>query len=397
VVAGAITAGNYDKRLHVRGSDETAVLARALNQMSASLRDRIGTISTERNQLGTILSGIVEGVIAIDSNEAIVHMNSAAGKILAVEPGDCIGRRTYEALRVNALTEVLKDSLERNEQIVSEIRMVRQPGDRRLELLASPLQDGSGDIVGSVVVLHDVTRLRQLEEMRREFVANVSHELKTPLTAIKGITSTLEDDPGMDMPTRVRFLNRISAQTDRLEVLVSDLLMLSRLESGRENLDHVPLDLRKLTSLVIGEFQLQAGRKKISVTGNLPNNVVSVVGDSDSLHGLLGNLLDNAIKYTGEGGQVRVSLQVEGKWAVVQVADNGIGIDLEHQERIFERFYRVDKARSREVGGTGLGLSIVKHVAQSHGGNVGLESSPGKGSTFTVKLPLASSGTIQTT
>ena len=396
VVAQAIAAGHYDHRLHVQGSDETISLARALNHMSASLRDRIGTISTERNQLRTVLSGIVEGVIAINADEEIVHMNHAAGMILDVDPEECIGRRTYETLRVNALTEVLKASLVRNEQITSEISMVRQPGDRQLELLAAPLLDGEGDVVGSVVVLHDVTRLRRLEEMRREFVANVSHELKTPLTAIKGITSTLEDDPQMDLQTRTRFLNRISAQADRLEILVSDLLTLSRLESKAETAGHEPLDLRKLAYQVLGEFQIQAGSHEIGLTGNLPDDVITVVGDAVSLRGLLGNLLDNAIKYSSPGNQVRVSLKVEGKWVVLQVKDNGIGIEPEHHERIFERFYRVDKARSRELGGTGLGLSIVKHVAQSHGGSVVLESAPGKGSTFTVRLPVGYHKTTHT-
>ena len=164
------------------------------------------------------------------------------------------------------------------------------------------------------------------------------------------------------------------------------------LQTGGDVIDHRPLDLRKLASQVVSEFQIQAGGHRIIVTANLPGDVVTVVGDAANLRGLLGNLLDNAIKYTAAGGQVKVSLRQEGIWAVLQVADNGIGIATEHHERIFERFYRVDKARSREVGGTGLGLSIVKHVAQSHGGSVGLDSAAGEGSSFTVRLPLATSG-----
>jgi two-component system phosphate regulon sensor histidine kinase PhoR len=239
-----------------------------------------------------------------------------------------------------------------------------------------------------VVVLHDVTELRRLERIRRDFVVNVSHELKTPLTAIRGFIETLMDDPDIDMDTRSRFLARVNDQTLRLSTLVSDLLVLSRVEAEAGGIERRPVRLRQM----LGECanRLTAGRlgDSLAFEQEMPDEPVIVLGDEEGLRQVVDNLLDNAIKYTPKGGNVTLRLSVEEGSAVLEVEDTGIGIEAQPIDRIFERFYRVDKASSRELGGTGLGLAIVKHIVGSHNGRLAVTSEPGQGSTFRVTLPL---------
>src|SRR5690606_30086121 len=244
-------------------------------------------------------------------------------------------------------------------------------------------------VAGAVVMLNDVTELRRLEAIRREFVANVSHELKTPITAIRGLVETVLDDEEMPADTRRDFVARIKDQSLRLSTLVTDLLTLSRLESGGELRELAPIDLRPSVRDSVTALAGMAEAKRIRVHTDLPEYPVRVLGDVESLRLLINNLFDNAIKYTPAGGEVTLRVGIEDTVARLDVIDNGIGIEPKDQERIFQRFYRVDKARSRELGGTGLGLAIVKHVCFAHGGEVGVQSVPGSGSTFSVRLPLA--------
>jgi two-component system phosphate regulon sensor histidine kinase PhoR len=243
--------------------------------------------------------------------------------------------------------------------------------------------------VGAIVVLHDVSELRQLESVRRDFVANISHELKTPLAAIRGLVETLIDDPSMEKPTHDRFVEKIRDQSMRLSSIVSDLLTLSRLEADQGGVQFEKMDLRESVAESYRAQVHVAETKHVALDANVADRPVLIDGDGEALRELVDNLLSNAIKYTSEGGRVDVRLVVEGPHAVLSVADTGIGIAPEDQGRIFERFYRVDKARSRQLGGTGLGLSIAKHVALSHGGNISLKSTPGRGTTFRVQIPLA--------
>jgi len=242
---------------------------------------------------------------------------------------------------------------------------------------------------GVVVVLHDVTDLRRLENLRQEFVANVSHELKTPLAAIKAYAETLRIGAMCDEQHRDRFVQRIEEQADRLHALILDMLRLARMESGKEAFEITDVDLAAAVDACVSQRAQEASLKHITLQIDRADQNMRVRADEEGLRTILNNLVDNAIKYTPEGGQVTVRWSRNGTMAVLQVADNGIGIAREDQNRIFERFYRVDRARSRELGGTGLGLSIVKHLAQSFGGSVALESRPSEGSTFEVQLPLA--------
>ena len=243
--------------------------------------------------------------------------------------------------------------------------------------------------MGAVVVLHDVSRLERLETVRRDFVANASHELKTPITAIRGLVETLIDDKEIAPETQERFLTKIRDQSGRLSAIVTDLLTLSRLEAESGDSRYTPLDLREPVLASAQALTPAAEEKGIVLETQLPDVRVEVAGDNEALGQVVTNLLDNALKYTPKGGKVWVRLTSQSGNAVLEVQDTGIGIEPRDRERIFERFYRVDKARSRELGGTGLGLSIVKHIVLAHNGKVSVDSTPGTGSTFRVSLPLA--------
>jgi two-component system phosphate regulon sensor histidine kinase PhoR len=274
---------------------------------------------------------------------------------------------------------------------IAEAHLPTPQKEQVIQLIATPLRAGGGTVEGAILVLHDVSELRKLESIRRDFIANVSHELKTPLAAIRGLVETLIDDPDMDDETHHRFVSKIRDQAERLSNLVVDLLTISRLESDGGGVQLGNVDLREPVAESYRSLAAVAESKGIEISANVPDEPVTIRGDAESLRELVDNLIGNAIKYTPRGGgRVAIRLEVEGTNAVLEVEDNGIGIEPEHQGRIFERFYRVDKARSRQLGGTGLGLSIVKHVALAHGGNVSLRSRPGDGSTFRVQIPLRS-------
>jgi two-component system phosphate regulon sensor histidine kinase PhoR len=393
-VANAIAAGDYGRRIGVSRPDEIGSLARALNSMTYQLHEQIDTITNDRNEMAAILSGMVEGVIAIDHEERVVHINDAAGTILGVAREDCVGKRIWEATRTREVHEALSRAMRDRHVTVSEARLARpdEPnGERVIQLIATPLVGGDDDLGGALVVLHDVSELRQLERVRRDFIANISHELKTPLAAIRGLVETLIDDKEMDPGTHERFLQKVRTQSTRLTTLVSDLLTISRLEAEDSTKNFHTIDMREPLSDSLRAILPVADSKRLSVEHTMPDTPVEVMGDGEALRELVDNLVGNAVKYTPSGGNIHVTLQVLDGLAVLDVEDNGIGIAPADQGRVFERFYRVDKARSRELGGTGLGLSIVKHVALSHGGNVSLRSALGTGSTFRVQIPLAKS------
>ncbi|MCH9650445.1 MAG: cell wall metabolism sensor histidine kinase WalK [Deltaproteobacteria bacterium] len=380
--AESLAAGDHDQRVTVDASDELGSLARSFNRMAVDLRDRIDTVERERHRLLAILGAMVEGVVALDGNEQVVHMNRAAGKVLQVSPEDSIGKRIWEVIRQPAVDKALRRAME-GVGNSSEARIAAEVTDRVIELHGAPLRDG-----GAVLVLYDVTELRQLEEVRRDFVANVSHELKTPVTAIVGLTETMLDDRDMESQIANRFLTRIGEQSRRMSVLVADLLALSRLEFGQGGLEQASLDLRTPILEALDSQRMQAGDRGLTLSETLPTTPLPVRGDEEALREATENLLTNAIRYTPDGGQVGVIAKRQGREVIVEVRDSGPGIEPQHQERIFERFYRVDQARSRELGGTGLGLAIVKHIILAHGGRVVVESSPGEGSVFRITLPL---------
>ena len=388
--ANSLAEGNYDERVSYSAANELGALVKAFNSMADKLNERIEILSREENKVRTILAGMVEGVVAVDREARILHMNKAACEILNVSADDPEGLHIYDVTEVQEVGELLRQTLRDGVDRVEELKILKADQEQVLEAHASPLRGRDGELAGGLVVLDDLTQLQRLERVRTDFVANVSHELKTPVTAISGLVETLIESEEMDQETRSRFLGKIQNQSLRLSTLVTDLLALSRVEARDEQqLELRRMDLRLTAMDSVRRAMVAAEEKGIQLHSQLPEEAVNVNGDDEALRQVIDNLLDNAIKYTQGGGGVSLSIEVEDDRALLLVKDSGIGIDSEHQERIFERFYRVDKARSREVGGTGLGLSIVKHFTASMGGVVGVESEPGVGTVFRVELPLA--------
>ena len=387
-VAEAMAQGDYAQRLQVLGNNEVGQLAHAFNRMAASCRERMETIVADRNKLHAILAGMVEGVIAIDPDERIVHVNSAGARLLGTPTIPATGRCIWEVSRAPQICEALARALHQGSAVSGQIRIVAQPDDQVVDMHAVPLFDGDQQLVGALAVLHDITELDRLETVRSDFVANVSHELKTPITAIRGLIETLVDTPQIANDARQAFLLRVKAQTLRLSDLVTDLLALSRLESGSIALSVERLDIRDVIRAVATDLAPLADQRAISVKLELPESSVELEADEEALRQAVTNLLDNALKYTPQGGHVRMQIEADSAYAVVTVQDTGVGFEIRHKHRLFERFYRIDKARSRDLGGTGLGLAIVKHVVLAHGGSIAVDSAPGKGSTFSFRLPL---------
>ncbi len=368
---------------------EVRDLGEAIRTMATLLRQRLDALTEERNRLGAILGSMREGVVAVDREQNIVHLNQVAADFLGLDPTHCAGRPLWELLRLPEIEDALSQVLARPSEVTREARLPKGLRERVLMFHAGPLRDAQGLVAGAVLVMHDVSILRRLETVRRDFVANVSHELKTPLTALRGYAETLLDAPDLDDETRLRFLTRIKDQTLRLSAIVTDLLTLSRVESEGATLERREIDLRDPLLDCARRFSSFAPERGLAFSATLPPAAVAILGDEEALRQAADNLLDNAFKFTPSGGQVTLTLSIADGAAIIAVADTGIGIAPEHLDRIFERFYRVDKARSRALGGTGLGLSIVKHIAERHGGTVSVESRPGAGSTFRVTIPLA--------
>jgi two-component system phosphate regulon sensor histidine kinase PhoR len=371
-----------------RAKDELATFTEAFNRMAQRLRERMETVIKDRNQLLAVLSGMVEGVIAVDQDECVVHMNQAAGTILNTPPEASIGKPLWEVTRVRAVTETMSNTIRDAEEITCDARIVTPPRDRRLKLNAAPLRDGQGVLVGAVMVLHDVTEIWRLENVRRDFVANVSHELKTPITTIKGFVETLRDGAMHEPEQADRFLAIISRNADRLHAIIEDLLSLSRLEQSEEAAELVRSEelLNIVFQNAIQDCTAKAMARQVTISAACDTDLrVSI--NAPLLEQAIVNLLDNAINYSKPGSTVWLDAICQAEEVIIRVRDKGVGIPKEDLPRLFERFYRVDKARSREHGGTGLGLAIVKHIAQVHGGQVLVSSTVGQGSVFSVHLP----------
>jgi len=384
--AEAIRRGETEIRLPYAG-DEFGLVAQALNRVTRWLQERIAVISRERSQLLTILGGMVEGLIATDRDERIVHINEAAGALLSVSPKDAIGKHTWEVLRIPELLAAMQQAGTEGRPAAFELRLPQAQAELFIDVQSTALRGASGELSGVVTIRHDVTRLRRLEGLRRDFVANVSHELKTPLTAIRGAVETVLDDPEMPGATQERFLGRVLQQALRLGALVNDLLTLSRIEAQpRRPEDAALIDPAPIAHSLAAELKPAAEARGQRIVLELPAPAIQLRAHEDEFAALLRNLLDNAIKYGAEGGQTCLRV-LPGSPTIIEIEDDGPGIPAAHHDRIFERFYTVDKARSRAVGGTGLGLSIVKHLAQALGGQIALKSPPGRGCCFRLSLP----------
>lgn len=386
-VAKHFASGKLDLRLSIPSATELAELAKALNEMARQLNTRIDTITKERSQIQAILSSMIEGVLAVDSAGHIVSINKAAAELLGIDATSSHGLSIEEVVRNPQLQQYIKNTLE-NKQPTETDCFVLNNGGRFLQLYGSGLTDNKGSNSGAVLVLHDITRTRQLEKVRRDFVANVSHELKTPITSIKGFVETLQEG-AFDKPEESkRFLEIIAKHADRLNAIVDDLLSLSRLEedSEKRRLSFEKTSIRPTLTSAIELSKVKADQKHITVELFCDKEITAKINAALIEQAVL-NLIGNAIKYSQDNSKIQVGAQETENEALVTVSDQGCGIAKEHLVRIFERFYVVDKGRSRKLGGTGLGLAIVKHIAQVHGGYVTVESKIGSGSVFTIHLP----------
>ncbi len=359
-------------------------LARSVDRVQDYLTDHFAELSSSRDQLSTVLNSMIEAVIVIDGRQRVVLRNASASRLFRL-PAESIGRPLFELVRQPQLQNWVEMTLGAREVAGGELTLTT-PTPRTLSVRVQPLPEGSTG-GRAMVVATDISQLRRLEEIRQEFVANASHELKTPLASIQACLETLVDGGAIDdTEVRDQFLTMMSEQAERMNHLISDLLSLTRIENDDADLDLHPVDLEELVAQSVGRQSQTAERKSIALRIEPPAEPVQPLGDEESLEHILDNLIDNAVKYTDAGGQVIIRWRREGEGCLLEVQDSGIGIPQQHLDRIFERFYRVDRARSREVGGTGLGLSIVKHLVQNQGGEIRVASQMGKGTTFSVRL-----------
>src|SRR6056297_3214954 len=379
--------GDLSKRLRVEGVQEISALATAMNAMAAELNEKLKTVVRQHNEQKAVLASMVEGVLAVDTNERIIRINRAAAALLKVSAEEVHGRSIQEAIRKADLQRFVSRALSTRDPVEGDI-VLRGSEDLYLQAHGSLLRGESGQEFGALIVLNDVTRLRRLENIRRDFVANVSHELKTPITTIKGFIETLQDGAIQDHQSAVQFLEIMMRQADRLNEIIDDLLILARVEQNSDQ-DELPLENLPLNPVIETAMQAcakMAAEKQITIESYCPPGLTAHI-NAPLLEQAVVNLLTNAIKYSPEQGKVLIETTRSEKDITISVRDWGCGIDKVHLPRLFERFYRADKARSRKLGGTGLGLAIVKHIAQAHGGEVTVSSKPGQGSTFSLRLP----------
>jgi two-component system phosphate regulon sensor histidine kinase PhoR len=379
--------GQFDHRLPTSSYEEINALAEAMNRMAAQLDERIRTIRRQQNELEAVLGSMEEAVLAVDSDGLIINVNETCAELFGSPPDELRGRLIHEVVRKPDLLAFVETSLASCDSLERDIQM-RGKEDRWLNAHGTALYDAKHQKIGALVVLHDVTRLRRLESVRRDFVANVSHELKTPITSIRGFVETLIDGALDDEENARRFLSIISRQVNRLDAIIEDLLTLSQLEKGPDaqasRLE--PGSVREVLQAAVEMCEKKAADKNIHIRLQCASDLV-VPMNGPLLEQAVMNLVDNALKYSDPGAEVLVSAEPEQESVVVRVQDWGCGIEPKHVPRLFERFYRVDKARSRELGGTGLGLSIVKHITLVHRGTVKVDSQVDRGSTFSIRLP----------
>ncbi|MFI5307748.1 MAG: ATP-binding protein [Polyangiales bacterium] len=380
--ARRMASGDLEVRTRLSGNDELAELGRALDQLAGGLTSALSELRSERDLLSRVLQGMREGVLLLDPEGQVALANAALREMLLLGP-DVAGKSPLEVIRNAELKQILDEAAQSEETVSSELEL----GDlkpRRLLVHAAAL---SGEPGGLLAVFVDVTDLRRLETIRRDFVANVSHELRTPVAAVRSAAETLRKAIDTDPSVAVDFIDIIERQAQRLQRLVEDLLDLARIESRQLRLSVEPVMLQQVVSHIVSLFVDGAQAKHMRLGSSVPLDLPPARADRRALEQVLSNLIDNAVKYGTEGASVMVGAAVDDGTLRVSVTDTGPGIESKHLPRLFERFYRVDAGRSRELGGTGLGLSIVKHMVEAMGGRVSVESSPGAGTTFAFTLP----------
>ena len=380
--AEKVAAGDFGSKINVESSDEIGILTTTFNDMAAVLQDTLEEVASERNKLDTLFLHMTDGVISFASDGSILTSNPAASQMLGRE----VSFYDYDALFGQELPLEKVMRLQRPNFASRELTV----GERILELYLAPVSDGEDG--GAMAVMHDVTAQRKNEEMRKEFVANVSHELRTPLTNVRSYAETIRDMDGIPRDTENSFLDIIISETDRMTRIVQDLLTLSRLDSGRTEIKMARFSLYDSIESVCRAVELEAQRRGHTLLRQYGDTLPMIEGDRSRLEQVLMNVVGNSIKYTPDGGTISVDAGVRGKNVWIEVSDTGIGIPQKDRERIFDRFYRVDKARSRESGGTGLGLSIAREIVLRHHGTIALGSHDGPGTTVRIVLPIRQKG-----
>jgi two-component system phosphate regulon sensor histidine kinase PhoR len=385
--AARLAAGELQHRLPDADAEEISALAVALNQMAQQLDQRIRTILRQQREHEVVLASMEEGVLAVDTRAVVLNVNEAFCRLLGVGAGQVRGRLLHEVVRKPDLLRFIETALASDSPIHDDLQFLGLE-DRCFNAHGTVLHNAEHRNIGALIVLHDVTELRRLENVRRDFVANVSHELRTPITSIKGFVETLLDEGPADSQNTLRFLRIIQRQVNRLDSLIEDLLSLSRIERGSE--DHaIALEPKPVVDVLRAALELcgqKATEKQVRLEMECPAELRATM-NATLLEQAVSNLVDNAIKHSEVGTCVRITGRADADGTLIVVQDEGCGIAPKHLPRLFERFYRVDKARSRESGGTGLGLAIVKHIVAAHRGTVRVESTVGKGSTFFIHLP----------
>ncbi|WP_126425543.1 two-component system histidine kinase PnpS [Brevibacillus marinus] len=383
-VARNITQRQFQSRVKLKARDEIGQLAEAVNFMASSLEQQMYEISENQQRLMGVLTNMTSGVMFVSENRRIMLVNPAIEAMLGTRQQDLVGKLHIEAGKNFGLSQFIDRCIDSGQRLREEVH-IYYPQERILDVNIAPYINSKGEQRGVVVVLHDITEIRRLEKMRSDFVANVSHELRTPITSIKGFTETLLDGAMYDEEATRHFLQIISDESDRLYRLITDILELSKIEQRKIELRLTDVSVREVMAEIAALVQEQVVRKQLVFT--LPDTDAVIQSDKDALRQILLNLVANAIAYTPEGGRIDLGIERKERMVDIKVSDTGIGIPEKEISRIFERFYRVDKARSRDSGGTGLGLAIVKHLVENLQGRISVQSKEGAGSTFVVSLP----------
>lgn len=392
--AELLAQGQRMPKLQLSEIAELAALASALNKIALQLDERTLRLGQQGHEQEAVLASMVEGVLAVDSDQRVITLNSAAAQLIGSHQNDLYGRSLQEVIRNADLRRFVARALESPDPIEDDI-VLHGEGARIMQVRGTALRDAAGRSIGAVIVLNDVTRYRHLENLRRDFVANVSHELKTPIASIKGFVETLLDGALAHPEDAQRFLKIIASHAERLNNIIEDLLSLSKIEQSEQaaNLPLTLAPLRPVLEAAQQSCQTQSAAKNIELSLECDEALLARI-DAPLLEQAVINLIDNAIKYSEPGRQVQIEAHVDDREIVLAVRDHGCGIAAEHLPRLFERFYRVDRARSRKLGGTGLGLAIVKHIVQAHQGRVTVASMPGQGSEFCIHLPLPAASDV---
>ncbi|MCM3783200.1 cell wall metabolism sensor histidine kinase WalK [Neobacillus mesonae] len=387
-VANRISGLDYDARVELTRNDEIGQLGKAINGMADSLQSQLKMIRDNEDLVQSVMSNMTGGILMIDANQNIAVLNKESHRMLGLHPNRVTGKPYHELKRHYELTKIVETSILQRNKVHEEVR-IYSPDEIIVRIDGVPMYENDGSYRGMLFLLQDITAIRRLENMRSEFVANVSHELKTPVAAVKGFAETLLSGGVKDEETTKSFLQIIYDEGDRLNRLIGDILELSKIESKRAPLECSPVHLLPFFEMIEGTLSNAAEKKQIRLLLDVPEELF-IEADEDKLKQIFLNLVSNGINYTLEGGRVKItaSISKDEENVVFQVSDSGIGIPKNDLPRVFERFYRVDKGRSRNSGGTGLGLSIVKHLVELHHGQLAVESELGTGTTFTVTLPI---------